>query len=151
MNCLIVRAAALIAFSVVVPAADAGELPSTPIRFAVDRNGDRPVPVMTARDHCNTTGFQRVNGHLAKLRDGCVLFSYGDRASDFSKKGLGVMASVDGGETWSEPVRLIDWNGLDGGYPSSVQRADGQVVTLPIAFPRCPVNRPIPTRAITWR
>jgi hypothetical protein len=39
------------------------------------------------------------------------------------------MVSADGGETWSEPVRLIDWNGLDGGYPSSVQRADGQIVT----------------------
>lgn len=75
------------------------------------------------------TGFQRVNGHLAKLRDGRVLFSYGDRASDFGKKGLEAMISTDGGETWSEPVRLIDWNGLDGGYPSSVQRADGQIVT----------------------
>jgi Neuraminidase (sialidase) len=75
------------------------------------------------------TGFQRVNGHLAKLRDGRVLFTYGDRASDFGKKGLEAMVSADGGETWSEPVRLTDWNGLDGGYPSSVQRADGQVVT----------------------
>jgi len=75
------------------------------------------------------TGFQRVNGHLAKLRDGRVLFSYGDRASDFGKKGLEAMISADGGETWSDAVRLIDWNGLDGGYPSSVQRADGQIVT----------------------
>lgn len=75
------------------------------------------------------TGFQRVNGHLAKLRDGRVLFSYGDRASEFGKKGLEAMISADGGATWSEPVRLIDWNGLDGGYPSSVQRRDGQVVT----------------------
>ena len=37
--------------------------------------------------------------------------------------------SADGGETWSDRVRLTDWNGLDGGYPSSVQRADGQIVT----------------------
>jgi len=75
------------------------------------------------------TGFQRVTGHLARLRDGWVLFSYGDGASDFGKKGLEAMMSADGGETWSAPVRLIDWNGLDGGYPSSVQRGDGQVVT----------------------
>lgn len=75
------------------------------------------------------TGFQRVNAHLAKLRDGRVLFSYGDRASDFGKRGLEAMVSADHGATWSEPVRLIDWNGLDGGYPSSVQRADGQIVT----------------------
>jgi hypothetical protein len=75
------------------------------------------------------TGFQRVNGHLVKLRDGRVLLTYGDRASDFGKKGLEAMISADAGETWSEAVRLIDWNGLDGGYPSSVQRADGQIVT----------------------
>lgn len=75
------------------------------------------------------TGFQRVNGHLAKLRDGSVLFSYGDRASEFGKRGLEAMLSSDAGDTWSEPIRLIDWNGLDGGYPSSTQRADGQIVT----------------------
>lgn len=75
------------------------------------------------------TGFQRVTGHLAKLRDGSVLFCYGDRASDFGKKGIEAMISADRGADWSEPVRLADWNGLDGGYPSTVQRADGQMVT----------------------
>lgn len=75
------------------------------------------------------TGFQRVNGHLAKLSDGRVLFSYGDRASEPGKKGVEAMLSSDKGETWSDPVRLIDWNGLDGGYPTSVQREDGQIVT----------------------
>ena len=75
------------------------------------------------------TGFQQVNGHLAKLRDGRVLFSYGDRASDFGRRGIEAMLSADSGQTWSEPVRLVDWNGGDGGYPSSVQRTDGQVVT----------------------
>ncbi|MEY4939682.1 MAG: hypothetical protein RIQ93_1417 [Verrucomicrobiota bacterium] len=97
------------------------------------------------------TGYQRVNGHLAKLRDGRILFTYGDRMSAYSDRGsdpgasakvkarsrvsstasLGLEAAVsaDGGETWSPAIRVIDWNGLDGGYPSSVQRADGQVVT----------------------
>jgi arylsulfatase A-like enzyme len=75
------------------------------------------------------TGFQRVNGHLLKLHDGRVLFTCGDRASEFGRRGLEAMISPDGGETWSAPVRLIDWNGLDGGYPSSVQRKDGQIVT----------------------
>lgn len=75
------------------------------------------------------TGFQRVTGHLAKLRGGRVLFSYGDRASPFGKRGIEAMLSSDRGETWSSPVRLIDWNGLDGGYPSCVQRKDGQIVT----------------------
>lgn len=75
------------------------------------------------------TGFQRVTGNLAKLRDGRVLFSYGERASDYGHRGVEAMISADGGQTWSKPVRLVDWNGLDGGYPSCVQRADGQVVT----------------------
>ena len=88
------------------------------------------------------TGFQRVNGHLLKLKDGRVLFCYGDRASDPGKKGLEAVISADSGETWSEPVRLIDWNGLDGGYPSSVQRADGQIVTAYYcsALPDQPAN-----------
>lgn len=75
------------------------------------------------------TGFQRVNGHLVKLGDGRVLFTYGDRASENGKKGVEAMLSDDKGETWSDPVRLIDWNGRDGGYPTSVQRKDGQLVT----------------------
>lgn len=75
------------------------------------------------------TGFQRVNGHLLKFGDGSVLFTYGDRAAAPGRKGLEAMLSRDHGETWSDPVRLIDWNGLDGGYPSCVQRADGQIVT----------------------
>jgi len=88
------------------------------------------------------TGFQRVNGHLLKLNDGCVLFCYGDRAADPCRKGLEAIISADSGETWSEPVRLIDWNGLDGGYPSCVQRADGQIVTAYYcsALPDQPAN-----------
>jgi hypothetical protein len=75
------------------------------------------------------TGFQRVNGHLMKLTDGSVIFTYGDRATAPGSKGLEAMRSRDNGQTWSEPIRLVDWNGLDGGYPSCVQRADGQIVT----------------------
>jgi len=75
------------------------------------------------------TGFQRVNGNLAKLRDGSVVFSYGDRASESGQKGIEAMISRDQGKTWSDEVRLANWNGADGGYPSTVQRKDGQMVT----------------------
>ena len=47
--------------------------------------------------------------------------------------------SADDGATWSEPVRLIDWNGLDGGYPSSVERADG-LLELLLADAECGVD-----------
>ena len=75
------------------------------------------------------TGFQRVNGHLLRLRDGRVLFTCGDRAANPGYKGIEAMISSDSGESWSDPIRVADWNGLDGGYPSCVQRADGQIVT----------------------
>lgn len=75
------------------------------------------------------TGSQQITGHLLKLRDGRILCTYGDRASPPGKKGVETIVSTDGGETWSEPIRLADWNGPDGGYPSSVERADGQIVT----------------------
>jgi len=74
-------------------------------------------------------GIQHINGHLMRLRDGRVLYTCGDRASENGRKGIEAMISPDEGMTWSQPVRLIDWNGLDGGYPSSVQRKDGQVAT----------------------
>jgi len=58
-----------------------------------------------------------------------VLFCYGDRASEPGGKGIEAIIGADRGESWSKPIRLIDWNGRDGGYPSSVQRADGRIVT----------------------
>jgi hypothetical protein len=39
-----------------------------------------------------------------------------------------VRVSSDEGKTWSDPARIIDWWG-DGGYPSSVQLPDGQILT----------------------
>jgi hypothetical protein len=39
-----------------------------------------------------------------------------------------VRTTRDAGKTWSPPRRIADFLG-DGGYPSSVQLADGSVVT----------------------
>ena len=78
---------------------------------------------------CKMTGYQQVNASLLRLRDGRVLFCYGDRASEPGKRGIEAKVSPDGGATWSEPIRVADWNGADGGYPSSIQRADGKIVT----------------------
>ena len=68
-----------------------------------------------------------INGHLARLKDGRLLLSYGNRV----KGQFGVLAkfSSDEGLTWSAPVRLVDSLEQDCGYPSSVQRADGKIVT----------------------
>ena len=39
-----------------------------------------------------------------------------------------MLHSDDEGKTWCKPGRVVDWQG-DGGYPSSVQLADGHVLT----------------------
>lgn len=64
-------------------------------------------------------------GHLLRLRDGRLLLTYGNRTEN---RGVDVRFSRDEGATWSRPLRVADFQG-DGGYPSSAQLADGQVLT----------------------
>lgn len=64
--------------------------------------------------------------HILKLDDGRLVLTYGNRMEN---KGVEAVISRDNGVTWSKPLRLVDFVG-DGGYPSSVQRADGQVLTV---------------------
>jgi len=71
------------------------------------------------------TGPAQHPGHIMRLEDGRLLLSYGNRAQP---KGVDVRLSDDEGRTWSEPLRVADFQG-DGGYPSSVQLPDGQVLT----------------------
>lgn len=68
-----------------------------------------------------------INAHLLRLKDGRLLLSYGNRVKDQ----FGVLAklSSDDGATWGEPSRLAHSLAGDCGYPSSVQRADGKIVT----------------------
>jgi hypothetical protein len=42
--------------------------------------------------------------------------------------GVEAATSSDEGKTWSAPLRLIDFE-VEGGYPSSLQRRDGQILT----------------------
>lgn len=71
------------------------------------------------------TGAQQHPGHFTRLKDGRILLSYGNRVEP---KGVDVRFSSDEGQTWSAPLRVADFQG-DGGYPSSIQLPDGQVVT----------------------
>jgi hypothetical protein len=66
--------------------------------------------------------------HLLKLADGRLCLTYGHRAKPF---GIFARLSRDAGKTWSEPIALRqDGGGRDLGYPRSVQRPDGKVVTI---------------------
>jgi hypothetical protein len=80
----------------------------------------------------------QIPGDLLKLADGRVLLSYGAR-----NRGLyGVWVQMGDPElkAWSAPMLLVDFEGSsefqqtpapssDGGYPSTVQTADGTFVT----------------------
>lgn len=63
--------------------------------------------------------------HFLRLPSGIIILTYGNRTKH---SGVDARFSRDQGQTWSEPYRVIDCSG-DLGYPSSVERADGQVVT----------------------
>lgn len=64
--------------------------------------------------------------HITRLKDGRLLITYGNRTSN---KGIDAIFSNDGGNTWTKPKRLVGFEG-DGGYPASIQRPDGMVLTV---------------------
>ena len=67
-------------------------------------------------------------GHLQRLADGRLLLSFGIRNTGLH--GVGVRLSEDGGRTWGNPRFLVHFDRrADGGYPASVQMADGTIVT----------------------
>jgi hypothetical protein len=65
---------------------------------------------------------------LIQLRSGRLLLTFGRRTFP---NGVQVMFSDDRGETWNRPERFILTSDAihDHGYPSSVQLADGTIVT----------------------
>jgi hypothetical protein len=66
--------------------------------------------------------------HLLRLADGRFCLTYGVRAKPF---GMFARLSRDGGTSWDEPIALrTDGGGRDIGYPRSIQRPDGRVVTI---------------------
>ncbi|MBU0611713.1 MAG: glycoside hydrolase [Armatimonadetes bacterium] len=67
--------------------------------------------------------------HLLQLADGAILITYGSRIPEF--RGVMGRISRDGGDTWSLPFRVVGdfLPQSDHGYPSTVQLADGDLVT----------------------
>ena len=65
---------------------------------------------------------------LIRLADGRISLSYGYRAKPFQMR---AKLSSDGGRTWGPDLTLRDHGGgRDIGYPASVQRPDGKIVTI---------------------
>ena len=66
--------------------------------------------------------------HLLRLRDGRLLMTYGYRRAPFGNL---ARISEDHGRTWSAALVISDDGaGSDLGYPSTVELADGQLVTV---------------------
>jgi len=82
-----------------VPAAEV-DAKSAPLRFAVDRNGNRPVPVITARDHCAWP-------NLKLLKDGRTLAAliFNDASHGHHPGDIECWLSGDGGRRGSSAAR----------------------------------------------
>ena len=66
--------------------------------------------------------------HLLRLRDNRLLMTYGHRRPPFGNQ---ARISSDNGRTWSEGMVISgDGKGGDLGYPSTVELADGSLVTV---------------------
>jgi len=66
--------------------------------------------------------------HLLRLRDGRLLMTYGHRRPPLGNQ---ARVSVDHGRTWSGPVVIsADGGSGDLGYPSTVELADGTLLTV---------------------
>lgn len=65
---------------------------------------------------------------LIRLRDGRLCLTYGYRAAP---SGIRAKLSRDGGRTWQKEIILRDdGGGRDVGYPRTVERPDGKIVTV---------------------
>ena len=65
--------------------------------------------------------------NLLRLADGRVLVTYGNRCA--GQYGVSARLSSDLGKTWTPPVQLVSLHTGDLGYPSTIQYADGKLVT----------------------
>ncbi len=65
--------------------------------------------------------------HLLRLRDGRLLATYSHRREP---RGIRVITSEDEGGSWSGPLVIHAGGGVDFGYPSTVELAGGEYLTL---------------------
>ena len=85
--------------------------------------------------------------HLMRLKDGRLLMTYGYRRKPFGNQ---ARVSDDAGETWSEPVTISgDGAGGDLGYPSTIQRSDGSMLT--VWYEKLPASQHAVLRQARWR
>lgn len=85
--------------------------------------------------------------HLLRLNNGILVSAFGYRSKPY---GVKVIISDDDGTTWSDPFLIYDNNSvaLDIGYPSSVELADGKILTVFYARPE--IGAPAEIMQVIW-
>ena len=76
----------------------------------------------------HSIGVWGLPSHLMQLNDGRLLMTYGYRRKPFGNQ---ARVSKDNGSTWSDPLTIsADGASGDLGYPSTIQRPDGTLITV---------------------
>ena len=76
----------------------------------------------------HSIGVWGLPSHLLKLKDGRLVMTYGHRRKPYGNQ---ARVSNDHGRTWSDPIMLSpDSNTNDLGYPSTVELADGSLLSV---------------------
>lgn len=101
---------------------------------AIRTNSPADLRLFTSDDDGTTwsdrgpiTQAQQHPAHLLRVSDGRVLLAYGHRREE--QPGVEAMLSTDEGRSWGDPIRLVALPMVDLGYPSSVELADGRILT----------------------
>ncbi len=95
----------------------------------------------------HSIGVWGLPSHLLRLRDGRLLMTYGYRRKPYGNQ---ARISSDNGKTWGEAM-IISGDGIGGdlGYPSTVELADGTLLTVWYETMREPKLAVL--RQATWR
>ena len=103
------------------------------------------------------TPSRHMPAHLLQLQDGSILLTYGVRLRGML--GVCAMISRDEGLSWDGPRVLFNTDvyqsdtspkGVDGGYPSSLQLADGTILTA-YYCQRIPAHQRYHMGVVLWR
>lgn len=83
---------------------------------------------LTWVDEGAVTEARQIPAHLLRLKDGRIVLTAGDRRA--GQLGVRARISADKGKTWGETLDIAAMPESDGGYPASIERNDGTILTL---------------------
>jgi len=110
-------------------------LPAGDLLACARTEGDEHLDLFRSTDHGRTWRCEQAVSQgsqhpadLVSLSDGRVLLTYGDRRG--GHEGIETRVSNDGGRTWGVPLRVVELENGDLGYPATAPGEDGSLVTV---------------------